>query len=264
MPKGYAIHIGVNQVSADCYFSLYSMVPSPLKACIEDALQFAQLSQSFQYAERYVLLNEEATVSRLEELFGQIEKKIMAGDLLLVSFSGHGGQIPDIDYDEEDGQDELWCLYDDIWLDDQLYSFLSRLASGVRVLVVSDSCHSGGMNRFPFEDDTERARWDQFHPFEGLLQKTNRSVTDSQILRPAIQASVMIFAACREAEKAQDNVFTKLMITVIQQKAFKGNYTQLFQSLFPRLPVRMNAQMLSLGPPDLAFSLSQPFSIPKT
>ena len=49
--------------------------------------------------------------------------------------------------DEADKQDETWCLYDGQLIDDELYFELSRFKAGVRILVLSDSCHSGTVTR---------------------------------------------------------------------------------------------------------------------
>jgi metacaspase-1 len=67
--------------------------------------------------------------------------------LFFLSYSGHGGQIHDSNRDETDGKDETWCLYDGQLIDDELYFELSCFAPGVRVLVLSDSCHSGTVTR---------------------------------------------------------------------------------------------------------------------
>jgi hypothetical protein len=43
----------------------------------------------------------------------------------LLTYSGHGSQIPDVSQDEVDHYDETWCLYDGQLLDDELFSLLS-------------------------------------------------------------------------------------------------------------------------------------------
>jgi hypothetical protein len=58
-------------------------------------------------------------------------------------YSGHGNQVPDLDGEEPDKLDETWCLYDGQMIDDELYRMYGALAEGVRVLILSDSCHSG-------------------------------------------------------------------------------------------------------------------------
>ena len=55
--------------------------------------------------------------------------------------------MPDVWGDEADKQDETWCLYDGQLIDDELYFELSKFAPGVRILVLSDSCHSGTVVR---------------------------------------------------------------------------------------------------------------------
>ena len=63
-------------------------------------------------------------------------------------YSGHGGQVPDKNGDEtEDGYDETWVLYDRQLVDDELYALWSKFPAGVRVVVLSDSCHSGSAIR---------------------------------------------------------------------------------------------------------------------
>ena len=70
-------------------------------------------------------------------------KTLSSGDFFFLTYSGHGGQVPDVTGEEADKQDETWCLYDGQLIDDELYLELSRFAAGVRILVLSDSCHSG-------------------------------------------------------------------------------------------------------------------------
>ena len=75
---------------------------------------------------------------------------LRSGDIFLLTYSGHGGQVPDRDHDEPDLQDETWCLYDGELIDDEIYQALARFKAGVRVLVLSDSCHSGTVTKAMF------------------------------------------------------------------------------------------------------------------
>jgi hypothetical protein len=72
---------------------------------------------------------------------------LRAGDLVVVYYSGHGGVVGDTDGDERDGYDEHWCLWDGPMLDDHLYALLCESPVGLRVALISDSCHSGSMMR---------------------------------------------------------------------------------------------------------------------
>ena len=56
--------------------------------------------------------------------------------------------MPDRDGDDEtDGLDETWCLYDRQLVDDELYGMFGKFAKGVRIVLLSDSCHSGTVAR---------------------------------------------------------------------------------------------------------------------
>ncbi|MDQ0320139.1 putative caspase-like protein [Pararhizobium capsulatum DSM 1112] len=82
------------------------------------------------------------------------------GDTIILTYAGHGSQMPElVAGDEEDGLDEFLQLpgFDraraeetkrEIIVDNELNAWFSEAeAKGVRVLFVSDSCHSGGMSR---------------------------------------------------------------------------------------------------------------------
>jgi len=49
--------------------------------------------------------------------------------------------------DEEDRSDETWVAYDRQIVDDELYALWGKFAAGVRIFVLSDSCHSGTVAR---------------------------------------------------------------------------------------------------------------------
>ena len=65
------------------------------------------------------------------------------GDLFIFYVSGHGGQANDLDGDEDDAQDETICLWDGPLTDDVLRDLWDEVPAGVRVFMVTDTCHSG-------------------------------------------------------------------------------------------------------------------------
>lgn len=65
-------------------------------------------------------------------------------DLLLLYFSGHGGQVKDLDGDEDDGYDELFFFTDSVIIDDMLLDLLYYHKNPKsRCILLSDCCHSG-------------------------------------------------------------------------------------------------------------------------
>ena len=140
--RAVSLHIGLNTVSA----SAYGGWDGPLAACEFDANDMAALARA-QGIKANVLLTKKGTRAKTLAGIRAAAKSLRAGDLFFLTYSGHGGQVPDVTGDEADKQDETWCLYDGQLIDDELYFELSRFAAGVRILVLSDSCHSGTVTR---------------------------------------------------------------------------------------------------------------------
>ncbi len=143
-PKKLALslHVGLNLVNP----AAYEGWDGPLAACEFDANDMTAIAKS-QGMKPTVLLTKKATRAAVLAAMRSAARTLKAGDLFFMSYSGHGGQIQDSNRDESDGKDETWCLYDGQLIDDELYFELSRFAAGVRVLVLSDSCHSGSVTR---------------------------------------------------------------------------------------------------------------------
>ena len=97
------------------------------------------------------LIDSDATKAAIDAGFNWLDDRENENTLVVVSFSGHGGQVLDTPpYDEADGHDEfiapqdMTLTGDNIITDDELDEWLSRLESE-HVVVVIDSCYSTGM-----------------------------------------------------------------------------------------------------------------------
>lgn len=75
-------------------------------------------------------------------------------DFVVIHFSGHGRQTPDLEGDEEDGLDEGIVPVDykvtGVLRDDRLLSLIKVFNPKTRVLCVFDCCHSGTILDLPF------------------------------------------------------------------------------------------------------------------
>ena len=144
MPKGISIHLGLNSVDPKGYGGW----DGQLRACEADAQDMAKIAKDRGYAGTTLLLTKNATAAAFAKAMADAAEKLVAGDILFLSYSGHGGQVPDRDGDDEaDGLDETWCLFDRQLLDDELYGLFGKFAKGVRIVLLSDSCHSGTVAR---------------------------------------------------------------------------------------------------------------------
>lgn len=137
-PSGISLHVGVNRLDT----SHYGDKVAELASCANDARAMLKMAERLGYSGS-VFADEEATVANVTAGIRAAADRLFSGDVFLISFSGHGAQIPNVSSDDEpDGMDETLCLYDRMLVDDELYMLLGEFRAGVRVFLVFDSCHS--------------------------------------------------------------------------------------------------------------------------
>lgn len=142
--KAKVICIGLNHIDP----KHYAGDKGELSGCDNDAKDMLAIGAKYlKDTGGVLLLDEQATRTAVSDAIKSAEKGLVAGDILMISYSGHGGQIPDADADAQNKMDQTWCLYDGQMLDKELYALFACLPEGVRVLVFSDSCHSEGITK---------------------------------------------------------------------------------------------------------------------
>ena len=143
MARGISFHVGLNSVDPDHY----SGWDGALTACEFDANDMESLARSRGF-ETTKLLTADATSSAIIEAIEGAASKLEEGDIYFLTWSGHGGQVPDTNGEgESDSSDETWLAYDRQIVDDELYELWAKFKPGVRIVVLSDSCHSGTVNK---------------------------------------------------------------------------------------------------------------------
>lgn len=142
--KAYSLHVGVNRADQGAYPGGISQ----LAGCINDAKAYRKMASQAGFKENRSLHDSQATIREVSRHIYHAADSLNSGDIFFVSYAGHGTGVDDRSGDEQDDrQDEAWCLHDGLLLDDYLYALWSRFKPGVRLLVVSDSCHSGTVAR---------------------------------------------------------------------------------------------------------------------
>jgi hypothetical protein len=224
-------------------------------------------------------------------------KALKAGDLFFVSYSGHGGQVPDVTGEEPDGKDETWCLYDGELIDDEVYLELSRFAEGVRILVLSDSCHSGSVTRDRLPDVGARAvgrskmmppavamrTYRDHQPFYDKLQRDVAAVSGTRAgadpdaalaalaFRPRLtaiaaecKASVILISGCQDNQTSMDGdhngAFTEQLLRVWAHGAYKGNYAKFHAAIKAGMDATQTPNFFTLGPVT-GFVKQSPFTV---
>lgn len=281
MAKGFSLHIGLNKVDPKAYPP--KSVP-PLEAAENDARSWRNVA-SYYFQDRQELIGKQATSAAVIAHLTTAAAKLQAGDQFLLTYSGHGGQLPDDNGDErDDGLDETWVLYDRELLDDELYSLLAKFAPGVRVLVISDSCHSGTVTRGRIErylaaDDQVQGQNRSAPPvFRGLTAEQSAAVFEANRAeyqaiqkrhrsgdRATIQASVLLMAGCQDNQSALDGdengLFTETMLLIWDQGRYKHGLRRFFRSVLAEMPSYQTPNLLRLGPVDKGFEALRPFKV---
>jgi uncharacterized caspase-like protein len=138
-----------------------------LAGCVNDAKDWAAElgARGFEVTQ---LLDAKATKAALVDAFKSVIGAAGKGDVVVITFSGHGTYVPDLNGDEIDGLDEALCPYDiqtggGALIDDEIHAMFAARKPGVRLVLISDSCHSGTVTRAagadPDSDDLPRARF---------------------------------------------------------------------------------------------------------
>ena len=222
-------------------------------------------------------------------------KALRAGDLFFLTYSGHGGQVPDVNGDEDDKRDETWCLYDGQVIDDELYLEFSRFAEGVRILVLSDSCHSGTVARgIPPQPETvphqrpklmpESVAMRTYRDHKAFYDKLQRDVAaaagkpvvdpDTALAQVAVsgrlsaisaqfKAQLVLISGCQDNQTSMDGdhngAFTEQVLNVWNHGKFSGNYASFHARVKARMPATQSPNLFALGSAG-AFLAQTPFS----
>ena len=172
----------------------YPGTSNDLNGCINDILDIdKKLSTDFPEFKTKLFKDSQVTkYTFITEVTKEISL-LIAGDVLLVSYSGHGTQVYDTSGDEADGYDEAVYLYDGSVIDDDIGDALKNIPDGATVVLMFDSCFSGTVTRLLNGDKTK------FVQTEGLPPR--------KIKRKRFKKSEMkwiVFSGCSEQQTSAD------------------------------------------------------------
>ncbi len=268
MAKGISLHIGLNFVDPNHYGS-----NGQLNAAEFDANDMHLIAQSLEIQPTKLLRNE-ATRSAVISEIKKAAAMLVSNDFFLVTYSGHGGKLPDINGDEEDAIDETWCLFDGQLVDDELSNLWSTFKKGVRILVISDSCHSGTITKSLqrlAEPKPEFARKFMPDDITSTTYLNNKNFYDTilgtvkNVNSQNIQASVKLISGCQDNQYSYDGTFngqfTSALKGIWNGGKFKGTYFSFHKQIMDSLPSNQTPNYYNIGQPNLVFDNQKPFSI---
>jgi hypothetical protein len=270
MPTGTSLHIGLNSVDPKHYDGW----SGKLTACEFDAKDMQALARRQGFATTRLRLSKEATRNKLLADLKTAAQKLRRNDIFFLSYSGHGGQVPNTGNDfEPDGFDETWCLYDGELIDDELYAALNKFQAGVRVFVLSDSCHSGTVTRamqleaIGAQPLRSRAmphavalrvymKHDKF--YDGLQQRGADP-------RTTMRATGLLISGCQDNQESSDGdrngLFTETLLAVWKNGKYKGDYRGFHKTILKFMPATQTPNYFTIGPANHVFEKQKPFTV---
>lgn len=130
---------------------------APLNGCVNDISDMANFlieKCNYKMDDIRLLADSRATKVAIVERLNWLLTGLQRGDRILFHYSGHGVQLPTRNHlGEVDGLDEAICPFDFDWTDehvirDQEFNHLfSSIPEGVEFIWISDSCHSGDLEK---------------------------------------------------------------------------------------------------------------------
>jgi hypothetical protein len=275
MANGIALTIGLNAVDPKHYAGW----SGDLVACEADAKDMANIAKSKKFQVE-TLLTKEATRDKVKGMISKVAKDLKSGDIFMLSYSGHGGQLPDLNNEDLDERDETWCLFDGQLVDDELNSMFAEFSEGVRILIFSDSCHSGTVSKAldsygrpnPLTASSGAPLRQKCMPREylGAVYRENQAFYDKILKKPAvneedIKASALLISGCQDNQFSMDGekngLFTSQLLAVWKDGKYSRSYKYFHRDIVNRMPREQTPNYYPTGVRNYKFESQKPFTI---
>lgn len=232
-----ALCVGIND---------YPQSGMALRGCVNDAEAWASLLRDqYEFAadDVTVLLDADARHSAILAGLKSLLRGASKGDVLVFTNASHGTYLADANGDEPT-YDEAMCPYDTAdhpLVDDELRELFADVPNGVRLTVVSDSCHSGSVTRLL--DDERRPRFMSPRLLGRPVLDDTRSATRRKELFPASEMREVLLSGCKANQYSMDAVFggtphgafTYHALAAIRARDYRISYADLHQAVLSSL-----------------------------
>jgi len=250
----HALCVGIND---------YPGTGSDLAGCVNDANDWGKVlaARGFSVSK---MLDKQATGKAMRKAFADIVGGAKRGDTVVIQYSGHGSFVPDQDGDEPDGTDECLCPYDigsnGPITDDELFDIYMDRERGVKLVIISDSCHSGTVAKFApmAKGKARQERKVRFLPPEVFLSRRDFAVLG---MRRAMRRSsppgryaALLMSGCQDTEYSYDayfqgrpnGAFTVAALGALKKLAPNASYREWFRAIRQALPSQQYPQSPNL------------------
>ena len=170
-------------------------------------------------------------------------------------------------------------------VDDELYTLWSKFNPGVRIFVLSDSCHSGsatretlktvgiepvaeatgssGPSKPRFKAMPEEEKEKVYRANQELYDQVQAETTAFD--KTKIPVPVLLISGCQDSQTSADGdrngLFTQTLLAVWSEGAFEGDYRGFAKAIVQAMPFWQAPNYFWAGEPDLEFERQRPFKL---
>ena len=173
-------------------------------------------------------------------------------------------------------------------IDDELYELWSRFADDVRIVMISDSCHSGTVSRAARRCAPEVAEegkpsvrtrllpldlaartFRNHRQFYTDLGRQLRGGPDERLLsrelNMPLRTPVLLLAGCQDNQESQDGVgngrFTQELLRVWDEGRFQGDWQRLAERIISNMPPNQTPRLTLIGRAPEILAAQSPFVV---
>lgn len=239
-----ALCVGIND---------YPIAGMDLNGCVNDAKGWASvLTRQYDFAKSdvRVILDRDATKKAMLAALDDLLAGAKRGDVLVFTNSSHGTYLAEQGGDES-VYDEAMCPYDvkqNPLRDDELRERFADLKTGVRLTVISDSCHSGTVTRAAprATPDDRRVRFLNPRKLRRPEIPDVRRRARPRDAFPQNEMKEILLSGCRDNQYSYDakmgakyhGAMTFCALTAIKKANYQLTYQDLHQALLKDLQAR--------------------------
>lgn len=236
------------------------------------------------------ILGPGATAQAVLDAVSAAAASLQPGDIFVLTYSGYGAEMPDLTGRKPNHMQVTWALYDRQLLVDEVEAACSEFQSGVRIVMVADTCYSGTVTRAlgyrsnylpdPFPSGANYANAEQMQAknlpkdielrtflvnkeFYTELQQALPSAQSDE--RDRMGANVILISGAAANQLATDGspngVFTTMLMRIMEESSFEGSYRDLYHRLSELMPGSQTPNYYRMGRIDERFDRQPPFTI---
>jgi hypothetical protein len=211
----YGVCVGLND---------YPGTDHDLSQCVNDMNRIATRLELVGF-DVVRIKDQEATTANFMVKVRSMAARAVSGDEIVISYSGHGSYQPDENGDEPDTFDEVICLYDRDFSDDEFRVLLNEFKDGVKITVILDSCFSGTATRAMLFGQPRRVK---FRPPKSPLAPPVFRINKSFLRSDEESMNHILLSGCSDTEYSYEGsnggAFTNALCAIVDnQKRINGS-----------------------------------------